>query len=56
MNYIPNTDADRAAMLATVGVESVAELFRDVPEKYRFPVLDLRRRFPRWKCCKNSTH
>ena len=41
MNYIPNTDADRAAMLATVGVESVAELFRDVPEKYRFPVLDL---------------
>ncbi|MCX6029882.1 MAG: aminomethyl-transferring glycine dehydrogenase subunit GcvPA [Chloroflexi bacterium] len=41
MNYIPNTDADRAAMLTTVGVKSVAELFRDVPEKYRFPVLDL---------------
>ena len=33
----PNTDADRAAMLAMVGAESVADLFRDVPEKLRFP-------------------
>ena len=41
MNYIPNTDADRAAMLEVVGVESVADLFRDVPEKFRFPTLDL---------------
>ena len=41
MNYIPNTDADRAAMLAAVGVPSLAELFQDVPEKFRFPVLDL---------------
>jgi glycine dehydrogenase subunit 1 len=41
MNYIPNTDADRVAMLATVGVQSVAELFRDVPEKFCFPTLDL---------------
>jgi glycine dehydrogenase subunit 1 len=41
MNYIPNTDADRAAMLAAVGVDSVADLFRDVPEKLRFPVLEL---------------
>ena len=41
MNYIPNTDADRAAMLAVVGAESVADLFRDVPEKLRFPTLDL---------------
>ena len=41
MNYIPNTDADRAAMLAVVGAPSVADLFQDVPEKYRFPVLDL---------------
>jgi glycine dehydrogenase subunit 1 len=41
MNYIPNTDADRAAMLATIGAQSVAELFRDVPEERRFPALDL---------------
>lgn len=41
MNFIPNTDADRAEMLKVVGVESVAELFHDVPEKFRFPALDL---------------
>ena len=41
MNYIPNTDADRAAMLEAVGVESMAELFRDVPEQHRFPTLNL---------------
>jgi glycine dehydrogenase subunit 1 len=41
MIYIPNTDADRAAMLATVGVATVEELFHDVPEAYRFPSLQL---------------
>jgi glycine dehydrogenase subunit 1 len=41
MDYIPNTDADRAEMLKTVGVTSVADLFHDVPEKFRFPTLDL---------------
>ena len=41
MDYIPNTDADREAMLKVVGVESVADLFRDVPEQFRFPKLDL---------------
>jgi glycine dehydrogenase subunit 1 len=41
MNFIPNTDADRAEMLKVVGVESVADLFHDVPEKFRFPALDL---------------
>lgn len=41
MNYIPNTDADRAEMLKTVGVQSVAELFHDVPAEYRFPTLML---------------
>ncbi len=41
MNYIPNTDADRAEMLKVVGAGSVAELFRDVPEAYRFPMLAL---------------
>jgi glycine dehydrogenase subunit 1 len=41
MDYIPNTDADRAEMLKVAGVESVADLFRDVPEEFRFPKLDL---------------
>ncbi len=41
MNYIPNTNADRVAMLAKVGVAALAELFQDVPEQRRFPTLDL---------------
>tara|TARA_R110002167_G_scaffold324533_3_gene530616 strand:- start:2380 stop:3726 length:1347 start_codon:yes stop_codon:yes gene_type:complete len=31
MRYLPHTEADRAAMLATIGVGSVDELFVDVP-------------------------
>jgi len=31
MSYSPHTDADRAAMLAAVGVTSVDELFDDIP-------------------------
>lgn len=41
MDYIPNTDADRDEMLKVVGVKSVDDLFVDVPEKLRFPKLDL---------------
>ena len=41
MNYIPHTDAERAAMLKTIGVQRVEDLFEAVPEKYRFPKLDL---------------
>jgi glycine dehydrogenase subunit 1 len=39
--FIPHTDADRAAMLRTVGIEKLEDLFVDVPAKYRFPTLDL---------------
>lgn len=39
--FIPHTDADRAAMLRAVGIESLEDLFKDVPAKYRFPSLDL---------------
>lgn len=39
--YIPHTDADRAAMLSTVGIEKLDDLFKDVPAKYRFPTLNL---------------
>ena len=41
MSFIPNTDADRPAMLEAVGVGSVAELFHDVPAEHRFPRIDL---------------
>ncbi|HZQ98247.1 MAG TPA: aminomethyl-transferring glycine dehydrogenase subunit GcvPA, partial [Chloroflexota bacterium] len=39
MTYTPNTPADRAAMLEAVGVASVDELFRDIPNQV--PGLDL---------------
>ncbi len=34
--YTSATDADREAMLAAIGVESVEELFRDIPQAVRF--------------------
>ncbi|MFH0847508.1 MAG: aminomethyl-transferring glycine dehydrogenase subunit GcvPA [Chloroflexota bacterium] len=33
--YLPNTDADRQAMLRAIGVNSVDALFQNVPEKFR---------------------
>jgi glycine dehydrogenase subunit 1 len=39
--YIPHTDTDRESMLKVVGVSRLEDLFHDVPEKYRFPELDL---------------
>jgi glycine dehydrogenase subunit 1 len=41
MTYVPHTDAERRAMLSRVGVESVEDLFNDVPTGYRFPGIDL---------------
>ncbi len=35
MRYLPLTDADRGEMLSVIGVRSVDELFRDVPEAAR---------------------
>ncbi len=35
MRYLPHTDADRRALLATIGVPSVDALFRDVPASAR---------------------
>lgn len=37
MRYLPLTDADRSSMLATIGVDSVDALFRDVPDHARLP-------------------
>ncbi|MEW6285706.1 MAG: aminomethyl-transferring glycine dehydrogenase subunit GcvPA [Chloroflexota bacterium] len=42
MTYIPISPKERDAMLATIGVKSLDELFEDVPAKHRFPKLDLR--------------
>jgi glycine dehydrogenase subunit 1 len=41
MTYVPHTDADRAEMLAAIGVEQLKDLFHDVPAAHRFPSLDL---------------
>lgn len=41
MPYIPHSDADRQAMLAAIGVQSVDDLFADVPAHVRFPDLNL---------------
>ncbi|MBU0929361.1 MAG: aminomethyl-transferring glycine dehydrogenase subunit GcvPA [Spirochaetes bacterium] len=41
MPFIPNTDADRAAMLAAIGAKSVEELFSDIPAGKRYPKLGL---------------
>ncbi|NMB90152.1 MAG: glycine dehydrogenase, partial [Chloroflexi bacterium] len=39
--FIPHTESERAEMLRTIGVEKIEDLFRDVPEKFRFPSLNL---------------
>jgi glycine dehydrogenase subunit 1 len=39
--YSPHTPAERQAMLGSIGVASLEELFQDVPETHRFPVLNL---------------
>jgi glycine dehydrogenase subunit 1 len=36
LRYLSLTEADREAMLAQIGVDSVEELFRDIPEAVRF--------------------
>ena len=41
MNFIPLTDADRQAMLETIGVGSLEDLFADVPAQVRFPQLQI---------------
>ncbi|MEO8229783.1 MAG: aminomethyl-transferring glycine dehydrogenase subunit GcvPA [Chloroflexota bacterium] len=41
MPYGPHTPADRARMLAAIGIDSVDELFQDIPAKLRASRLDL---------------
>ena len=39
--YLPNTDADRSAMLQEIGVGSIEELFQDIPERLRHAQFNL---------------
>ena len=39
--YTPNTDADRRKMLDAIGVDSVDDLFEDIPVQYRSPTIDI---------------
>jgi glycine dehydrogenase subunit 1 len=41
MTFIPHSPKERDAMLDTIGVKSLEDLFTDVPRKHRFPTLDL---------------
>ena len=41
MTYIPISPNERDAMLKTVGVKSLDDLFDAIPKKHRFPKLDL---------------
>ncbi len=41
MTYIPISPNERDAMLKTVGVKSLDDLFDAIPKKHRFPELDL---------------
>ncbi|GAB4416204.1 MAG: aminomethyl-transferring glycine dehydrogenase subunit GcvPA [Anaerolineales bacterium] len=41
MTYIPHSPKERDAMLETIGVKSLEELFEAVPAKHRFPTLNL---------------
>lgn len=44
--YVPATDADRAEMLAAIGVSSFEELIQDIPKHVRFPELDIAQSAP----------
>ena len=41
MTYIPISPKERDAMLDTIGIKSLDDLFEDVPARQRFPKLDL---------------
>jgi glycine dehydrogenase subunit 1 len=39
--FTPHTDVEKEAMLKVAGVTHVEDFFRDIPEQYRFPPLNL---------------
>ncbi|MDA1128726.1 MAG: aminomethyl-transferring glycine dehydrogenase subunit GcvPA [Chloroflexi bacterium] len=40
-HYIPNTTSEQAEMLASLGLDSIDQLFTDIPAEFRDPALDL---------------
>lgn len=54
MNFLPNTDKDRAEMLKTIGVASVDDLFSDIPPALRFKgQLDVPEAMAEWELLKH---
>ena len=41
MDFIPHTDPERKAMLEAIGVNTIEDLFSDIPVDIRYPTLDL---------------
>ena len=41
MSFIPHTDAERAEMLAAVGVQQISDLFEDIPPPFRIHTLHM---------------
>lgn len=41
MNYVPNTEAEQQQMLQVIGVRTIEDLFHAVPERFRFPRLNV---------------
>jgi glycine dehydrogenase subunit 1 len=41
MTFNPHTDGDRVAMLEATGMNAMEEFFTPVPQRVRFPELDL---------------
>ncbi|MAT44586.1 MAG: aminomethyl-transferring glycine dehydrogenase [Anaerolineaceae bacterium] len=39
--FIPNSDADREEMLRTIGIKKLDDLFADVPDHLKYPVLNI---------------
>ncbi len=40
-HYIPSTMDEQAAMLAALGIDSIDQLFTDIPDEFRNPILNL---------------
>ncbi len=51
--FTPHTSAETEEMLKKIGVRSINDLFLDVPEKFRFPKLELAKGLTKWKLCKS---
>jgi glycine dehydrogenase subunit 1 len=41
VTFVPHTERDRQQMLEAIGVKTIADLFEAVPQKFRFPKLNL---------------